>query len=51
MNRRIEMNDPTFVYSPQVLVSGPSGMVDSVMAEARKVSWKVFDVESASREF
>lgn len=39
------------MFRPQVLVSGPGGMVDSVMAEARKVSWKVFDVESASREF
>lgn len=35
----------------QVLVSGPSGMVDTVMAESRKISWRVFDVESASREF
>eukprot|EP00752_Nemacystus_decipiens_P001741 g1684.t1 len=35
----------------KVLVSGPGGMVDDVMAETRKVSWKVFDVESASREF
>ncbi|CAM9175461.1 unnamed protein product [Ectocarpus fasciculatus] len=34
----------------KVLVSGPGGMVDAVMAEARKVSWKVFDVETASRE-
>ncbi|CAM9847665.1 unnamed protein product, partial [Ectocarpus sp. 12 AP-2014] len=34
----------------KVLVSGPGGMVDAVMTEARRISWKVFDVETASRE-
>lgn len=34
----------------QVFVSGPSGMVDSVMTHARMVDWKMFDVEASSRE-
>ncbi|CAM9835212.1 unnamed protein product [Scytosiphon promiscuus] len=35
----------------KVLVSGPGGMVDTVMTETRKVSWRLFDVETASREY
>ena len=35
----------------KVLTSGPTSMVDGVLASARAVDWKLFDAEAFSFEF
>lgn len=51
LTREAEVAKQEVVHTVKILVSGPDSLVDSAMAESRKINWQLFDSEAFSFSF